>query len=118
MSAITSILATILLISTVTASLVNHLEKRSFSVEQIEHGTFIKNGAGEYVRTLLKYNKPVPDSLREAANDWTGANLEMAGVNGTVAAVPGDAIDSLYLTPVTVGETTMQFDMDTGSSNM
>ena len=85
------------------------IQKRSFSIEQVERGTYLRNGAVQVAKTLRKYNAAVPDHVQAAA---------AAAVTGSAAATPGDAYDSLYLTPVSVGNTTLHLDVDTGSADL
>jgi hypothetical protein len=72
-------------------------------------------GPEQTIKTLLKFGKPVPDSLRAAADNSVTVQ---ADVTGTEPAVPGDAYDSSYLSPVTVGSKTLHLDFDTGSSDL
>lgn len=93
------------------------LDKRAtFSVQQVERTTYLKNGAEQKVKTLRKYGKPVPQSLLDAVENAAVFSIE--DVNGSAPAVPGDQYDSLYLSPVTIGSTTLQLDFDTGSSDL
>lgn len=104
-------------IATLTAALAfvgavaaNPIEKRkTFSVHQVERGVFAKNGAQSKVNTLRKFGKAVPDHVLAAA---------AAGPSGTAPAVPSDDYDSSYLSPVTIGTTTLQLDFDTGSADL
>lgn len=93
------------------------LEKRgAFSVHQVERALYLKNGAEQKVKTLRKYGKPVPQSLIDAVDNAAVVSIE--DVNGSAPAVPGDQYDSLYLSPVTVGNSVLQLDFDTGSSDL
>lgn len=84
------------------------INKRSaFTVPQVAGPKIIKNGAGEVIRTLRKFGKPVPQSLLDAA----------ARSSGSVTATP-DSVDSRYLCPVTVGTTQLNLDFDTGSADL
>ncbi|KAF2683636.1 acid protease [Lentithecium fluviatile CBS 122367] len=94
------------------------LHKRSFSVEQVERTTFIKNGPAQVIKTLRKFGKTVPEHIQKAADIGPSGEVSTLGENGSAPAVPGDAYDSLYLSPVTLGNTTVQLDFDTGSSDL
>ena len=88
------------------------LRKRKFSVHQQEKYpgvVFARNGAQSRVNTLRKFGKAVPSNVLAAA---------AAGPTGSAPAVPGDAYDSLYLSPATIGNTTVQLDFDTGSADL
>ena len=94
------------------------LNKRgAFTVEQVQHGTYLKNGPEQKVKALRKYGKPVPQSLLDAAENRANV-FAVADVNGSEPAVPGDEYDSSYLSPVTLGSKTVQLDFDTGSSDL
>jgi aspergillopepsin I len=94
----------------VQASPVDLLEKRrAFSVSQVEKGKYYKNGAIAISKTFQKYNKEVPAVVAAAA---------AAAATGEVSATPEDAYDSLYLSPVSVGGTTLELDFDTGSADL
>lgn len=99
------------------------LEKRgAFTIHQVERSTFLKNGPAQKVKTLRKFGKPVPAALLAAAEARvTSAEVFAAAAgtaSGTDAANPSDDYDSSYLSPVTVGSTTVQLDFDTGSSDL
>lgn len=83
--------------------------KQHFTLDQVERTQFLRNGALSKVKTFRKYGAKVPDALLRAA---------LAGPSGSAPAVPGDQYDSLYLTPVTIGNTTLQLDADTGSADL
>jgi aspergillopepsin I len=85
------------------------IAKRSFSIDQVERGVFLRNGAQQRAKTYRKYGAPVPDHVQSAA---------AAAVTGSAPANPGDEYDSLYLSPVTLGNTTVQLDFDTGSADL
>ncbi|KAH7389914.1 aspartic protease PEP1 [Pyrenochaeta sp. MPI-SDFR-AT-0127] len=97
------------------------LNKRgTFSVQQVERTTYLKNGPEQKVKALRKYGKAVPQSLLAAAENRASAAdvFSIESVNGSAPAVPGDEYDSLYLSPVTIGSKTVQLDFDTGSSDL
>lgn len=104
------------------AVIASPVEKRSaFSVEQVPHTTYLKNGPAQKVKTLRKYGKPVPQSLLDAAEsrDAVGETFTASAVgDGSDPAVPSDQYDSSYLSPVTVGSTTVELDFDTGSADL
>ncbi|KAF2124713.1 Asp-domain-containing protein [Dothidotthia symphoricarpi CBS 119687] len=93
------------------------LEKRStFSVEQVKHSTYLKNGPAQIAKTFRKYGKTVPDHILAAADN--AASVSAAAVTGTVPANPSDSYDSSYLSPVTIAGKTVHLDFDTGSSDL
>lgn len=117
--------ATITAALALTASVAaNPIESRkTFTVEQVHKKFFAKNGAAATVKTLRKYGKPVPENLLKAAaagpNDVILATA--ATTSGSDPAVPGDAYDSSYLSPVTIGTAspvTVNLDFDTGSGDL
>ncbi|KAL5117962.1 Aspartic protease snp2 [Pleosporales sp. CAS-2024a] len=99
------------------------IEKRNaFTIKQVAHGTFKKNGPASKVKTLRKYGKEVPAELLAAATAAEAAtavtDAAAAGTTGTDSANPSDAYDSSYLSPVTVGSNTLNLDFDTGSADL
>ncbi len=91
----------------------------SFSVEQVPRSTYLKNGPEQKIKALRKHGKAVPQSLIEAAqNRASNTVVAAAAASGSVPATPNDEYDSAYLSPVTVGSTTVHLDFDTGSSDL
>ncbi|KAF2466381.1 Asp-domain-containing protein [Lindgomyces ingoldianus] len=109
MPSLASLTAIIALLGLVAASPVDIQKRKTFTVSQVERKQFIKNGAAQTAKTFRKFGVKVPAHILAAA---------AAGPNGTVAAVPSDAYDSLYLSPVDVGGTTLHLDFDTGSADL
>jgi hypothetical protein len=98
-------------------------DKRSaFSVEQVPRSIHLKNGPQQKVKALRKHGKAVPEHLIQAADLRASmadsSVVTAAAADGTVPAVPNDEYDSAYLSPVTVGSTTVHLDFDTGSSDL
>ena len=120
MPSFTSITAALALATTVISTPVDH--RKGFSVEQVQRKVFAKNGPKTIVKTLRKYGKPVPEHILKAAEIGPSDEvLTTLAANGSDPAVPGDAYDSLYLSPVTIGTsspTTVQLDFDTGSGDL
>ncbi|KAF2437954.1 aspartic protease PEP1 [Karstenula rhodostoma CBS 690.94] len=120
MPSFATITAALALTATVVAGPVER--RKAFSVEQVHKKIFAKNGAAATVKTLRKYGKPVPENLLKAAE--IGPNdqiLTTLASSGSDPAIPGDAYDSLYLSPVTIGTTnptTVNLDFDTGSGDL
>lgn len=82
-------------------------EKKTFSVNQVKvAGTKTKNPAEHYANALRKYGAEVPSHV-----------LAAAAATGSVTTSPTE-FDSEYLTPIDVGGTTMNLDIDTGSSDL
>jgi hypothetical protein len=103
MPSFTYLTAALVLASSVAAT---PIEKRdAFSVEQVAHGTFRKNGPAQMIKTLRKY----------AENH---AAVQAQAGTGSDPAVPSDSYDSSYLSPVTVGSNTLHLDFDTGSADL
>jgi len=95
------------------------LNKRGFTVDQVERKVYVKNGPAQFIKTLRKFGKPIPDSLQKAADIGpSDDDVSALAENGTAPAVPGDEYDSLYLSPVTLGSTTVHLDFDTGSADL
>ncbi|KAF2230053.1 aspartic protease pepB [Viridothelium virens] len=82
--------------------------RSEFKIEQVATGrTIARNGAQEVRKTFLKYSKTVPSNVEAAA----------AAVSGTATTTP-EANDAEYLTPVTLGGSTLNLDFDTGSADL
>ena len=84
--------------------------KQAFTVHQTVPKPFIKSGPAAVAAVYAKYQKvgavaPADVLAAAAAND------------GTVTTTP-EQYDSEYLTPVSVGGTTLNLDFDTGSSDL
>lgn len=93
--------------------------KGDFTVAQVERKLFVKNGPEQVIKTLRKYGKPIPAAMQKAADIGPSqSDMTALAQNGTVPAVPGDAYDSLYLSPVTLGSKTVHLDFDTGSADL
>ncbi|KAF2845954.1 aspartic protease PEP1 [Plenodomus tracheiphilus IPT5] len=119
MPSVVSLAAALALVGAVVASPV---EKRAtFSVQQVPHTVFLKNGPAQKVKTLRKYGKPVPQSLLDAAGSRAAVGdtvTASAAGSGSDPAVPTDQYDSSYLSPVTIGRTSVELDFDTGSADL
>ncbi|KAH6644538.1 aspartic peptidase domain-containing protein [Boeremia exigua] len=114
MPSFTYLTAALALTSAVAA---NPVQKRdAFSLQQVKHNIHLKNGPGQIAKTLRKYGKAVPEHIQAAAD--TRANAVTALASGTEPANPSDDYDSSYLSPVTIGTTTVNLDFDTGSSDL
>ncbi|KAF2492385.1 Asp-domain-containing protein [Lophium mytilinum] len=107
MPSFASLTALVAAVGLVAASPVSLEKRKAFTVEQVEKGKFIRNGAASVASTYLKYGKAVPANIAAAA-----------AAQGSVAASPSDEYDSSYLCPVDVGGTTMELDFDTGSADL
>lgn len=121
MPSIAYLTAALAFASTVVATPVQIDKRSSFSVEQVHRTTYLKNGPAQKVKTLRKYGQPVPKSLlaaAEAREASVDAFAAAAAASGSEPAVPSDEYDSSYLSPVTVGTTSVELDFDTGSSDL
>ncbi|PYI02828.1 aspergillopepsin I precursor [Aspergillus sclerotiicarbonarius CBS 121057] len=82
--------------------------RKNFSVQQVAHPankTRTVNLPAMYARALTKYGATVPESVKVAASE------------GSVTTTP-QSDDTEYLTPVTVGDSTLHLDFDTGSADL
>ncbi|KAJ5652035.1 Penicillopepsin-1 [Penicillium longicatenatum] len=78
-----------------------------YSVKQVARpATKTTNFASQYARALTKFGATVP------------SNVQAAAVASGVATNTPSTDDEEYLTPVSVGGTTLQLDFDTGSSDL
>ncbi|KAJ4309739.1 Aspartic protease snp2 [Neodidymelliopsis sp. IMI 364377] len=94
------------------------VQKRdAFSVEQVKHNIYLKNGPGQVAKTLRKYGKVVPQHIQAAADNRANTVTALA-TTGSEPANPSDDYDSSYLSPVTIGTTTVNLDFDTGSADL
>jgi len=82
----------------------------SFKLKQVHMGYVERNAVRELAGVYAKFGGAMPYDLAQAH-----AN---SNSSGTVVTRPGDKHDSLYLTPVNVGGTTMMLDFDTGSADL
>lgn len=109
MVTLTQIQVVVLSISALTTAvpLSARTGKKSFSVNQIKVApTKTTNPAGHYAKVLRKYGAEVPDHV-----------LAAAAATGSVTTTPIE-YDEEYLTPIDVGGTTMNLDIDTGSADL
>lgn len=119
MPSFASLTAVLALVSAISATPVELHRRTTFSIKQVERKTFLKNGPLSVAKTLRKFGKPVPAHIQKAADLGPSEDtVAAAAANGTAPAVPGDQYDSLYLSPVTLGNTTVQLDFDTGSADL
>lgn len=119
MPSFASLTAALALAGAAVATPVELHKRKGFSITQVERDVFVRNGPLSVAKTLRKYGKPVPDHILKAAAIGPSADdVSIAADNGSAPAVPGDQYDSLYLTPVTIGDTTVHLDFDTGSGDL
>jgi aspergillopepsin I len=104
---ITAVLAAFSAVELATALPTHNKFRSSFTVNQIAKPASGKplNIPAMYANTIAKYGGTVPDSLKAAAD------------NGSVVTTPTPN-DVAYLSPVTVGSSTLHLDFDTGSSDL
>ncbi|CDM30996.1 hypothetical protein DTO013E5_361 [Penicillium roqueforti] len=82
--------------------------RKGFTVNQVQKavpGTRTVNLPGLYANALVKYGATVP------------ATVHAAAVSGSAITTP-EADDVEYLTPVTIGSSTLNLDFDTGSADL
>lgn len=97
-------------LSTVSAVPMAQPRRRGFTLNQLTKPTTqglsrTINLPGIYAGVYTKFGKSVPADLKSAAD------------NGTAVAKPEDN-DKEYLTPVKIGGTTLNLDIDTGSADL
>ncbi|PSN75003.1 aspartic protease PEP1 [Corynespora cassiicola Philippines] len=121
MPSYTLLTAAVALAGAAVASPVDIRKRETFSISQVARKTYLKNGPEQVAKTLRKFGKPVPDHILAAATNRAAA-ADLATIssddNSSVPAVPGDEYDTLYLSPVTIGNTTVHLDFDTGSGDL
>jgi aspergillopepsin I len=103
-SKVTAVLA----LSAVAAAVPVQSPRQGFTVNQVTRtATKAKsvNLPAIYASALSKYGATVP------------ANVQAAAVSGSAVTTPEDG-DVEYLTPVSVGGTTLNLDFDTGSADL
>jgi hypothetical protein len=80
----------------------------TFRVNQFQTGIKYKHGASALQKAYLKHKKSAPSAVSSAA---------AASQTGSVDADP-EQFDAEYLCAVTVGNTTLNLDFDTGSADL
>lgn len=81
----------------------------SFTLNQVaSHKKPFVSGAQIYQKALRKYGAAVPHHVASAAS---------AAVSGSATTTP-ESGDVEYLTPVTIGKSTLNLDFDTGSADL
>ncbi|CAA9960985.1 Aspartic protease pepB [Pyrenophora teres f. maculata] len=119
MLSLAQITAILVFTGAVVASPVEIDKRSAFTVEQVPGSTYHKNGPEQIIKALRKYGKKVPAYLIKAAEDTaSNAVISTAAVNGVAPATSEDALDTSYLTPVNVGGTVLQMQLDTGSPDL
>ena len=121
MVVITKVTASLACFSALAAALPMQGQKH-FSVEQVKHPhatTASKGGfAVQYANALKKYGLEVPSHVQAAAEaSKNNTNAGGGGGSGSVGTTPQEG-ESLYVTPVNVGGTQMNLDIDTGSADL
>ncbi|KAF2084918.1 Asp-domain-containing protein [Saccharata proteae CBS 121410] len=108
------------LTSLVVATPVELTKRSTWTLKQELKGQKLKNGPKQIVKTYQKYGAQPPSDAQSAAAAAThGLERWLITLTaGTVTATPEDEYDSLYLSPVQVGEQTLMLDFDTGSSDL
>jgi aspergillopepsin I len=66
MPSFTYLTAALALTSAVAATPVQ--KRDAFSVEQVKHKVYLKNGPGQIAKTMRKYGKVVPEHIQSAAD--------------------------------------------------
>jgi hypothetical protein len=108
------------LTSAVIANPVQLAKRKEFTVQQVERSQYLKIGPEQMAKTLRKFGKPVPQNLLAAIDNYSSTfeTTSVGNDSGTAPAVPGDQYDSSYLSPVTVGNSNVHLDFDTGSADL
>ncbi|KAI9043422.1 pepsin-like aspartic protease [Aspergillus affinis] len=95
-------------LASVASALPHAQPRKGFTVNQITRQSAnpkTLNLPAQYAKFLAKYGATVPQSVKDAAS------------KGTAVTKP-EEYDSEYLTPVTIGGTTLNLDFDTGSADL
>ena len=103
-----SITTVLTCLSTVASAVPIAQSRKGFTLKQrsVEAtGPRFVDFPGVYAGAFSKYGANVPDGIKAAA------------ANGTAVAKP-EKNDKEYLTPVTVGDTVLNLDIDTGSADL
>lgn len=105
--------ATLALGSMVAAAPTQIKGRSQFKVSQVaSNQTVLKNGPIQMMKTYNKYASK--GAVAPAHVSAAAANAEQSG---SVTASP-EQYDSAYLIPVTCGSSTLNLDLDTGSSDL
>ena len=80
------------------------------------HALTLRTGPQQIAKTFRKFGKAVPENVLAAADN--SATVQAEADTGSDPAVPSDQYDSSYLSPVTVGSSTVHLDFDTGSADL
>lgn len=99
------------LVATTLAAPANIVGRNAFELKQVEHGKFYKNGPLQLLSAYEKYahaGAVAPSDVKAAA---------AAQQTGEVAANP-EQYDAAYICPVTVGDSKVNLDFDTGSADL
>lgn len=81
---------------------------KSFSVNQVAVKKTPVHPAAKYAKALGKFKAPIPANVASAA---------ASAQEGTATNTPSSG-DEEYVTPVTAGDSTLNLDFDTGSSDL
>jgi hypothetical protein len=114
---ITSILA----LCSYTSASSPDLEKRAFSVPQSIPHTRYRDGPEALRKAYLKHGIAVPDALRkrQVVSPAPAPPAPVPkGATTTSIVATSQQNDLEYLSPVRIGNTMMQLDFDTGSSDL
>ncbi len=89
------------------------------SLKQVRNPHYRPNGALSVYKTYLKYGAPPPEYLVKAVQALD-PSIEQKRETGSAAAIPIDARDTAYVTPVAIGTPAqiLHLDFDTGSSDL
>lgn len=100
------------LVATALAAPANIVGRAAFELKQVEHGKVYKNGPLQLLSAYDKYARVgavAPSEVKAAA--------AAAQQTGEVAANP-EQYDAAYLSPVTIGDSEVNLDFDTGSADL
>jgi hypothetical protein len=95
------------------------LEKRTFSVTQAQNSADQFDGAWALKKAYLKHGIPLPEHLKKRQLPIRPVASQSVTAPGTGSVNAYSISNDLeYVSPVTVGSTTMRLDFDTGSSDL
>lgn len=114
-----AVFTALLAISSYASASSQDLEKRAFSVPQSFPEARYKDGPEALRKAYLKHRIALPEALkkRQVPTPTPPATAPKGATTASIVATT-DQNDLEYLSPVLIGNTMMQLDFDTGSSDL